>query len=414
MWSLLNSFTIRTIWIGEIINEFGNGLNFWAMAWLMFRAYPDQPWVAASLLSVQVVGLLLGSVVLGPNLDHWNRRRVLIGSNLALALLVGLIPFLLGIQGGLVGLYVVIFLVGVVISTTIPSLEATLPSLVPPERLQPLQALFALTFSFSNVAAPLCAGLLIAALGASTVMWVNALTFLFAAGCYLWVRFPVQQFAARDGGSALQQWTMQIRAGLGFVRSRAAIWGLILMVSSVNALSDPYNALFLPRVAERLFENVQLPSWLGSDPQAAGLGLFDTVAVNIEFVATLWLGARSFSNRVALLGVFLGCLLATIGMLGAVLAPNLAISLVFCGLQGLGFAPLGVLVGTLVGRMVPEDLRGRVGSVRLFLGQGLRPLTLSMVGVLITPMGLGGVSIGIFLVVALLLGFGVSKAARDV
>lgn len=413
MWSLLRDPTIRIVWIGEVVNEFGNALNYWALAWLLFRAYPNQPWVAASVLSVQAVGLLVGATVLGPNLDRWNRRRLLAGSNFVLAAMVALIPFLIRTEFGLAGLFVVAFGIGLTISLTIPSLQAALPSLVPLERLQSLQALFGLTFSLSNVSAPLAAGLLIAALGAGPVMWVNAATFAFAGLCYLGVRFPPQRYAERSEGSAFQRWWGQVRVGLRFVGSRPAVWGIILMVSGLNAFADPYNSLFLPRLAERFFSGFHLPSWLGSDPQAAGLGLFDTVTVGAELLATLWLGARSFPNAVAFRYLWAGSLLATLGFLGAVLAPNLALSLFFCFLQGLGFAPVSVLVGTLLGRLVPEELRGRVGSVRLFLGQTLRPISLAVTGVLLTPLGLAGITLVLFVVVVSLVGFGGARASKD-
>lgn len=413
MWSLLADRTVRTVWLGEVVNEFGNALNYWALAWLLFRAYPTQPWVAASVLSAQAVGLLVGATLLGPNLDRWNRRHLLVGSNWVLAGLVALIPAAIRLEAGLVGLLILALLIGIATSLTVPALQATLPSLAPPERLQPLQALFGLTFSLSSLAAPLCAGLLIAALGAATVMWVNAVTFAFAGACYLLVRFPPQLLASRPQGSAFQQWLEQAREGLGFVRSRAAVWGIILMVASQNAFADPYNSLFLPRMTERLFAGVHFPSWLGSDPQAAGLGLFDTVVINTEFLATLWLGGRSFSNPLSLRYLIAGCLLAALGMLGAVLAPNLLVSLMFCAVQGLGFAPIGVLAGTLLGRLVPEEIRGRVGSVRLFLGQGLRPVALSAVGALITPVGVPGVAVALFLTVVALVRLGARRAAKD-
>lgn len=130
MWSLLRDPTIRIVWFGENVNEFGNALNHWALAWLLFRAYPAQPWVAASVLSVQGVGLLVGATVLGPNLDRWDRRRLLAGSNFVLAALVALIPLLIRTDFGLAGLFVVAFGIGLAVSLTIPSLQATLPSLV--------------------------------------------------------------------------------------------------------------------------------------------------------------------------------------------------------------------------------------------------------------------------------------------
>lgn len=396
-----------------MVNEFGNGLNFWAVAWLMFRAYPHAPWVASSVISVQVFGLLLGSVLLGLNLDHWNRRKVLIAGNLVLAGLVALMPFLIETDGRLWLLFGVSFCIGLASSLPAPSLGATLPSLVPAERLQPLQGLFGLIFSASNLAAPLVSGLLIAAFGGAVVLWINALTFGFAALCYAAVHLPQQASSPSIHASKLLEWWGHIREGLGFVASRPAVWGMVLMASAVNAITDPYSALFVPRMTEKLLTGVTLPHWLGSDPQAAGLGLFDTAVVWAEFLATLWLGTRNFDNRVALRYLATGCGLVAVGMLGAVQASNLGLALFFCGLQGLGFAPIAILLGTLIGRIVPENLRGRVGSVRLFLGQGLRPVSLSLVGLLL-PLGVGGVMVGLFGFTSSLIAYGARQAARDI
>ncbi|MCL6568004.1 MAG: MFS transporter, partial [Meiothermus silvanus] len=186
MWSLLRDSTIRIVWVGEVVNEFGNALHYWALAWLLFRAYPERPWVAASVLSLQALGLLVGATLLGPNLDRWNRRRLLAGSNFGLAALVALIPLLIQADFGLAGLFGAALGIGFFTSLSVPSLQAILPSLVLPERLQPLQALFGLTASLSSLTAPLVAGLLIAAIGAGPVMWINAATFAFAG---LWERW---------------------------------------------------------------------------------------------------------------------------------------------------------------------------------------------------------------------------------
>lgn len=412
MWSLLRDSTIRIVWVGEVVNEFGNALHYWALAWLLFRAYPERPWVAASVLSLQALGLLVGATLLGPNLDRWNRRRLLAGSNFGLAALVALIPLLIQADFGLAGLFGAALGIGFFTSLSVPSLQAILPSLVLPERLQPLQALFGLTASLSSLTAPLVAGLLIAAIGAGPVMWINAATFAFAGLCYLWVRFPPQRYPERSEGSAFQRWWGQVRVGLEFIRSRPAVWGIILMVAGLNAFADPYNSLILPRLAERFFTDLQLPAWLGSDPPAVGLGLFDTLTVGAEFLATLWLGGRSFLSTAAVRYLWAGAWLVMLGVLGAVLAPNLALALCFCFLQGLGFAPVSVLVGTLLGRLVPEELRGRVGGVRLLLGQTLRPLSLALTGELIPPLGLGGAVLWLFLAVALLVGVGGARAVK--
>ena len=412
MWDLLRQPTIRTIWLGETVNSLGSGLTFWALAWLLYRRFPEQPWLAASVLAAQGVGTMLGTAGLGAYLDHWDRRRTLVAVNLILAALTALVPTLAD-ASLVLPMVLVSFAQGVVSSLSMPALSATLPSFVPLPRVQHIQALFNLTWMTAGLIAPALSGYLISSLGAGRVLYVDALTFVAVAVAYTSVRFPPQP-ALEEAGLTLRAWWAQVRAGVGFFRSRPLLWGTMIGIAGVNALFETFFGIFVPRLSDRLMRGVALPAWLGSDTGAVGLGLFDTVVVILETLTSLYIGSRAaFADAVALRLILAGCLGPMLGALVVVFAPNLGVALIGCAVQGACVALVSALWGPLFARTVPEELRGRVSSVRFFVGNSVRPALTLASSALLPVLGLGSAALVLVGVLAGAALYGHARAVRD-
>ena len=381
--SLLRERRTALIWAGETLNAFGSGLTLWALAWLLLRMSPAQPLLAALVLSVLSLSSLLGTVILGAWLDVWDRQRTLIFCNLTLALLTALIPLVahftwkpFGSAAPLLGLAAAI---GMLRSLLAPALSATLPSLVRPDRLTALQALFNLTWMTGELFAAAVAGFLISGAGVNVAFWSDAVTFLVAGVGYALVRFPAQPVPEQrsSGGAA---WWAQLRGGWGFVGRRPALWGLFLGVGMTNAYFYVFGALVLPRVGERL---------LGPERGPLGVGIIDAVSVGAELLASLWLGRTAIRARAVRPLILLGCAFPVITATGVVFAPSYPLALLFALLTGVAFAPLSVLVAVYVARHTPASLLGRVSSVRSFFGGAGCPLAMTAAGMLLPLLGLG-------------------------
>ncbi|WP_407540898.1 MFS transporter [Deinococcus radiomollis] len=407
---LLRERRVALIWVGETLNAFGSGLTLWALAWLLLRTYPAQPQLAALVLSVLSVSGLVGTVVLGAWLDLWDRRRTLLACNLALALLTALIPVTAqatrGPFGGALPLLALMAAIGVLRSLPAPALSATLPSLVPLQRLSALQALFNLTWMTGELFAAAVAGFLISGAGVAAAFWTDAATFLAAALGYVLVRFPAQPVPDEQpasGMSAMSAWWAQLRGGWGFVGRRPALWGMFLGLGTTNAYFFVFGTLFLPRAGERL---------LGLEHGPLGVGIIDTVTVGAELLASLWLGRAAVHPHAVRPLVLLGCALTVILAACVVLAPSYPLALLFALLNGVAFAPLSVLVAVYVARHTPPPLLGRVSSVRFFFGNAGRPLAMTAAGALLPLLGLGPLAV-VFAGAAVLLGlFGYWRGGR--
>lgn len=378
---LLRDPRIRLVWLGELVNAFGSGLTFWALAWLLYRQFPAQPLLMAALLSVLSVSTLAGSLLLGAFLDRWDRRRVLLCCNLALALATALLPVLIG-RGQLGPVTLLVAGMGVLRSLPAPALAASLPALTSPGRFPRLHALFTLTWTGGELLAPVAAGVLIGVLGAAPVLWLDALTFVLAAGVYLLVRFPAQPArgalvpvpAAPVGSDAA------LGAGWQHVLGSPPLLGVLLGVGSTNAFFETFGAVFLPRLGERL---------LGVAGGPLAVGLLDSCILGAETAVGLWLGTCSIPARLLRPLIALSCAGSVVLAAGLVLAPGFPAAVLLALLVGAACAPLSALLGVYVVRQTPAALRGRVGSVQFFCTNAGRPLALMAAGALVLPLGVG-------------------------
>lgn len=382
MLDLLRDAALRRLFVVQTVNSFGNALTFWALAWLLLRAAPDSPGLAGSALAVLSGAVLVGHLGLGPHLDRWDRRRILVGGNAALALVTALLPAAAAVPPALLALVALSGLLG---SVTFAAWQASLPLLAPPGRHAAVQALFGTSAMASGLLAPAVAGLLIGWLGPAIVLWIDAGTYLFAAVGLAGWRVPAAPRAdpGTEGGGPAPD--ARLLAGWRFVLARRALWGAFLALGATNGFHEAFTALLLPRLADR---------WAaGAFTPALAVGVLDSVSVGFELIGALWWGRRSLSPLAERRALAVGCALTVALALGLVATPLYGLALLLAAVQGLAFSPLGVYVGVIAARGTPPGLLGRVTSVRAFLASGPRPAFTFAAGAALPLLGLAPLAV---------------------
>jgi len=144
-------------------------------------------WVSAALF-FGVVGSVVGAPAAGWIGDRFERRRVMVGSDLAAAVVVGVMA--LTVDSAL-ALTLLFGLLAVVESPFEPSSASAMPNLVPPEKLPRANALVAGTTSVSYLLGPLLGGLLLGAgASAAQLLAVDAVSFVVSAALVVSIRRP--------------------------------------------------------------------------------------------------------------------------------------------------------------------------------------------------------------------------------
>lgn len=170
----------RLLWIGLLVSFTGSYMQNAAILWhVSLVADPDRRALALGLVGlVKVVPIVILSMASGVAADVFDRRRVLLATQLALAGIAGGLAFLTcrG-QASLAAIYFATALSSAVGAFDLPARQALIPMLVPREHLPNALSLSAIALQGAVVAGPALGGVVIGALGVGWVYALNAVSF---------------------------------------------------------------------------------------------------------------------------------------------------------------------------------------------------------------------------------------------
>jgi DHA3 family macrolide efflux protein-like MFS transporter len=177
----------RRLALGRLISLTGGSAAYIALIAAIYGHTGSAAWVSAALFA-GVVGSVIGAPGAGWVGDRFDRRRVLIATDLASALVAGAMALFVDEPAALVGLF---GLHAIVTSPFAPASAAAMPNLVGEERIARANSLVAATSSAGYLLGPLAGGLLLG-VGVSTaaLFAVDAATFVVSALVVVSLRRP--------------------------------------------------------------------------------------------------------------------------------------------------------------------------------------------------------------------------------
>ena len=352
-------------WLGWTVSLVGDGFFLVAIAWQVFDLWnsPTALAVVGVAETIPIVALVLvGGVVT----DRFERRKVLIFSSAlrgACVAALGLLAITETIE--LWHIFVISAFFGAGQAFQGPAAGAIIPDLVPRHLLVQANSLsqFVRQAAFAFVG-PALGGLVVHSLGVGTAFLVDAATFAFGIAMLLLLR-PQAPKAQSDEPTSMRR---DIVEGLRYVRRTVWLWGTLAWAfAAIFLVYGPFTVLLPYLVRNDLGGDA---GDLGLVFAAGGLGaILVSLAVgqiglprrHITFMYGLWMIACLQIAAYAFAGV-----------------PWHAMAISFAG-EGCWAAGLIVWV-TLMQRVVPPELLGRVKSVDWLLSFGLVPLSFAVTG----------------------------------
>lgn len=177
---------VRRLALGRLISLSGGSAAYIALVAAIYGPTHSAVWVSAAIFA-SVIGSVASAPAAGWIGDRFDRRRVLIGADLAAAV----VSIAMALTGQAWALVALLGLSAVAQSPFEPASAAELPNLVEPKDVPRANALVASTSSAAYLAGPLLGGLILGA-GASpsTLFAVDAATFLISALLVSGIRAP--------------------------------------------------------------------------------------------------------------------------------------------------------------------------------------------------------------------------------
>jgi MFS family permease len=333
----------RRLFCGQLVSQLGTMITGVAVPYQVYELTRSSFWVGM-LGTAQLVPLLLFGLWGGAYADAMDRRRLLIGSEVALSLgsaaLAGnaLLP-----HPSLTLIFAVTALMSAVAGFHRPALESMTPRLVDPDELTATAALTSLRGTTGAIAGPALGGLCIATLGMASTYALDVASFVVSLVALAGMRaMPPPETAARPGLRSIVE-------GLAYARSRPELVGTYLV--DIIAMTFAMPAALFPAVAQR---------WGGAS--AAGW-LYSAMAIG-SFLVTLfsgWTGrVRRHGAAVVLAAAAWGVAVVALGY-----APSLPAAVLCLAAAGAADMVSGLFRMTIWNETIPAHLRGRLAAVEM-------------------------------------------------
>lgn len=372
----------RRLFVATLASGAGTYLAAIALTVDVFDRTGSGTWVSALLIAEFLPAIVIG-LLLGPLVDRWSRRRLLIGSDLARLAVFCVLPF----AGSATAVVALAFVAGVATGFFRPAVYAGMPNLVDDDDLPAANALLQAVDNLAWMIGPIVGGVLLTVQGPELAYWLNALSFLLSAA--LLARIPARRLQA--GKIESRGHWQDLGDGFRLVRRSRALLTVLVVWNVVLLGSAAVN------VAEVVLAKVALDAGdvgFGILVGASGLGL--TLGSLAAGSILERLGIRhAYTALIALMALGYG--------IGAV-APNLAVAVAGVLLGTFGNGAAVVCNALLVQRGAPDALRGRVFTVIMSSNYVLLGLGMAVAGPLVDAVGArwlwGGASVA-FLLAAL-------------
>jgi len=231
---------------------------------------------------------------------------------------------------------------------------------------------------------PILAGLLVAAIGASNVLWLDAASFVVSALLFA-VYVPEITSLLEPGGRYLDD----VLDGLRFLRRDQALWTFLMLAAILNFVGSPLFAVVLPVYANDLYDSPRaLGVMIGGFGAGAIVGSFAYGAVGHRY------------SRWAINVVFLAIASLAFGLL--ILQPSIAVAVGILAVVGMANGTMNPLIMTVLQERTPPELRGRVFGTVVAIALIAAPAGLLLAGLTIESIGtravLGIIASAFFLV----------------
>ena len=351
------------MWVGQFVSLVGTSFTRFAFGVWVYQQTHSATQFALIALTAGLPSLLLAPVA-GALVDRWDRRRVMLFGNLLAALASGIMAAIISVTA-LATWHVYLYVaVGALLqSFQWPAYVAATTLLVPKRHLGRASGLVQLASGAAGFA-PLPAGFLLAAVGVAGIVWLDFLSFLFAAFSLLLVSIPVPP-ESEAGRAAKGSLGHEVAFGWRFIRERPGLFGLLVYFAMLNLVFSMSNVLVTPLVL----------SFAG----AKVLGGVQFV-LNLGFLAGGLVMSLGGGPRRRIRGVLAGGALLGLALLGAGLRAS---PVWIAAAMAVGLFAVPIVNGcsqAIWQAKVPPDVQGRVFAVRRVIAQATIPIAQLLAG----------------------------------
>ncbi len=383
----------RLFFTGQLISNTGTWLQNVAQGVLVLRLTGSSLMVgvanAALFLPVLLLALFGGGLA-----DRFDRRRLLIATQVLALVATGVLAVLAGTGNATVGVVIAVaVVVGLQYAVSIPAMGALLPSLVDRSQLGEAVGMNSVTYNVARVVGPIVATVTIAAVGFGWAFALNSLSFVALIVALSMLRLERTASGEHRGGSIREV----IRLAWEQPRLRVMLFG----VAAVSMAADPVITLG-PTFAQDVFGHND--NWAGFIVAAFGIGsILAALLLSRTFRAPGAARLRALPWSMAVMAL---------GLAGFAFVPWFWPALVVLMVGGAGYLIASTAWTTALQEEVEDRMRGRIMGLWTVAFLGTRPIAALIDGAMADLVGPRVAVLVILIPLVLVTAFGVRVLRR--
>jgi MFS family permease len=349
---LRESRDFRLLFAAGTVFYLGGFVSYVAVPFQLY-ALTGSNFAVGAVALAELVPLLVFGLYGGALADHVDRRRLLVGTGLAQAVLTGLLAAnAFAAHPRVWVIYLLSALLAASQSLQRPSREALLPRTVRHDQITAAGALSSLGMQVGMLAGPATGGLLLTSLGAGWCYAVDVAGLLVAACLFGAMRpYPHEHETTPPSLRGIGE-------GVAYALRRRDLLGTYLVDIVAMVMAMP--VVLFPALARDVFTEPRLLGLLYSA---------ETVGALLATATSGWATRVHHHGRAVVLSA--ACYGGAVALAG--LAPSMAAALACFVLAGAADMVSGVFRGTIWGQTVPDEKRGRLAGIEM-LSYSLGPL----------------------------------------
>jgi CRP-like cAMP-binding protein/predicted MFS family arabinose efflux permease len=343
MLSVFRNRPFTLLWSGQLVSSMGSALTTLAASILVYRLTGSALSVGLMLMATAgptiVVGLIAGVFV-----DHYDRKRILLASDLLRGILIALIPVL--VRENITWLYIIVAISSAITQFFDSAHASILPELAEERELSAANALMAVSSVGSTTVGFAAAGVIASGASIEWAFYLDAVSFFISAALVLFTVIPKLPSVLN---TSLQATGRNLKAGLRTVANTAVLRSLFLVAIPIFFIFGLQNALFLPFMMEAL-KATEFEFGLQQAAEAVGITLGSLLMARLasRIREGQWLA--------------ISYLLMAAASIAYSISTGVALAIFLVAISGFVNAPSYIARQLVIQHATPREMRGRVNS----------------------------------------------------
>lgn len=375
---LLRQRNFSLLWWGGLISLTGNRVLGVALPFYVYEQ-TGSTLATATMVMATIVPSMLFSSIAGVLVDRWDRRQVMVVTNLLLTFV--LLPLFAVPMTGWVWLVYSVAFVETTISIFFRLAEsALLPQLVTPHQLLTANSLNSLNDTLARLVGPAFGGVLLGVWGLESVILFDSISYLLAGLLFFCVNAPPEQMRVHlsYNDSSILSWRGFRHAwqdALSLIRRQQILAALFVVIGLTTFSGTMMDPLYAPFVHDILQAGSAMFGWILT---VQGIG-----GVLGGFLIGLW------AERIKPAYLFgISAIIVGIVLLSMFQSRSLPLVFVFAFVAGIPSVGARVGLQTLIQESVADAYRGRVGGMLTTVGSTLELLSVGFAGIMAEKVGI--------------------------